>query len=182
MVGHIQHVPAVSLRTRMAEVRERIDAKARNRPARQSSGPLTSEEAELYERLSPVLAKRPRRGMDTDADATPVNELDFTQSLAQAIHHSPLDDDLPLEPPNRLPDVADDPANARPARVHAVNWLKRSKRARVKSALRYSAAWLITIAVIAATVGGGVVALLGVDKAHSAVTTLYGMLPAIMRF
>ena len=182
MVGHTQHAPAVSLRTRMAEVRERIDAKSQNRPARQSSGPLTNEEAELYERLSPVLAKRPRRETDSDADVNSVDGPDFAQSLAQAIHHSPLDDDLPLARPNRLPDVADDPVNAGPTGVHAVDWLKRSKRARVKSALRYSAAWLITMAVIAATVGGGVVALLGVDKAHSAVITLYSMLPTILRF
>ena len=66
-----------------------------------------------------------------------------------------------LPPLRTLPTF--DPATAAPT-MHSIKWMQRSRRERLKTALGYSAAWTVTIAVIAVTVGGAIVLTLGAEK------------------
>ena len=132
MVGQIQQSAAVSLRSRMAQAREQVAlAQQRQRLPRQDQHPreprpdlaprphstadrsrstaqlppalpLTSEEADLFERLSPLLAKPPRRS------AAPQHRVDTvtTERFADTLEAAPdpeMIEDAPLDPPRRLP-------------------------------------------------------------------------------
>ncbi len=48
--------------------------------------------------------------------------------------------------------------------MSSIKWVKGARRERLKTALGYSAAWLITLAVIAVTVAGATVLTLGAEK------------------
>lgn len=220
MVGQIQQSAAVSLRSRMAQAREQVAlAQQRQRLPRQDQHPreprpdlaprphstadrsrstaqlppalpLTSEEADLFERLSPLLAKPPRRS------AAPQHRVDTvtTERFADTLEAAPdpeMIEDAPLDPPRRLP-LADFQADRAAEAPRTITWQQRSKRARWRSGVRRAGAWMMTSSVIAATVSGAVLAGAGLEKstqilvsveaqAHKSVTALYAELAPLIK-
>lgn len=159
--------------------------------------PLTREEAELYERLSSLLAKPPRRGgSDLDIDPWPAAPADLALPLTDALETAPdLEalQDAPLEPPTLLPFAPaqpDLPGATVPPR--SIPWQQRSRRARWSLLLARTGAWIVTFLIIAATVAGAMVAIAGVDKtaqmlaatqahAHKIATALYAEIGPLLR-
>lgn len=101
------------------------------------------------------MSKAPRRCCE-EPPAALVEYSDRIATLAEVV---PEPAELPPLP--ELP--AADTATAAPT-VHSIKWIQRSRRDRLKTALGYSAAWTVTIAVIAVTVGGATVLTLGAEK------------------
>lgn len=74
--------------------------------------------------------------------------------------------ELPALPPlSALPELPAEDASTPAAPVMlTIKWVHRSRRERIKTALGYSGAWTVTLAVIAMTVVGATVLTLGADR------------------
>lgn len=170
MAGQVQQLSAVSPREGKAlekTAREGGNALERDRLARKRPSltdaasrkppplPLDEAEADLCKRLAGLMSKAPRRCCE-EPPAALVEYSDRIATLAEVV---PEPAELPPLP--ELP--AADTATAAPT-VHSIKWIQRSRRDRLKTALGYSAAWTVTIAVIAVTVGGATVLTLGAEK------------------
>jgi hypothetical protein len=116
--------------------------------------PLDAAEADLCERLQGLLSKAPRRC----GEEAPSAQITFSDRIATAAEVVPEPAELP--PLTELPAL--DPETTAPA-VRSIKWVQRSRRERLKSALGYSVAWIVTLGVIAMTVVGVTVLTLGMD-------------------
>lgn len=156
MIGTIQLKPPAKSRSSRPSPRVHSPPRSQTWPPL----PLSPDEADLAGRLSQVLAHPPHRAGEP-ATARPMDDLDFAVRLADVLR----DDVDPPAPavPSILPDPADDPAPAH-ASNPAAPWLKQARRVRWRSIAANSLPWLITLGVIAITVCGMFIALLGVPK------------------
>ena len=180
MVGHVQQFKAPGVRERVAQMRaanqrgdapervtpvlsglpskaELLNEKAGNRSA-PSPLPLDAAEADLCERLTNLLSHAPHRHRE-DAAVAPIELSDRIATAAEVV---PEPADLPPLP--ELPEV--DATTPTPALL-AIRWVQRSKRERLKSALRYSTAWTVTLGVIAVTIVGATLLTLGPDTSSN---------------
>ncbi len=171
---------AESLQARLQKVQPNRSKKRKLRTVTTTGQPLNASEAELLGKLAPLLAKRPRRPVDTtlNCDVTIRPDSELTQRLARAIYDAPVvPHDIP--PPPTLPEMVEDQTGVDRALPRAVAWVQRSRRARLKRGIIYVAAWLLTGCIVTTIVGGAGVALIGIDKsrdlatrAHAAITNL----------
>jgi hypothetical protein len=175
MVGQVQQPGAASARKRKAleradtESGHTFDGEAmelrQSKPNRLSKAegaqnvppplPLDEAETELCERLASVLAKAPRRC----SEAVPVTRVEISDRIATPAEVVPEPAELP--PLVELPTL--DTATGGP-RLRSIKWVRQSRRARLKAALGYSAAWAVTMVVIAITVIGATLVTLGSAK------------------
>ena len=155
MVGHV--LPnAAKLNARARTVRA-DSAKAASRPA---VAPLSAEEAELAARMDVLLRRKPRKQAMRNEAAEAPDTSDVT--VIPHIDHDPFDR---TAPPLELPDFEDDPEpGASDKTIRTVTWLHRSRRNGFRRRLRSSLAWLVTFAVILATVGAATLSLIGMEK------------------
>jgi hypothetical protein len=170
MAGQAQQLRAVSPRDGKAPanaVKERVgvsDRPGQKRPyARDATQlppplPLDDAEADLCERLKGLLATAPRRC----GDEPPAARVEYSDRIATVAEVVPEPPELP--PFTALPEV--EAAMAAPA-IQTIKWMHRSRRERFRSALGHSAAWSVTLAVIALTVAGATVMTLGAEKSSS---------------
>ncbi len=165
MVGQVQRFDAVSERVRRAtgeragaqEPDQQSSKRSRTKSANPLPPPLALNEAEadLCERLTGLLSKAPRRG----CDEAPMARVEYSDRIATVAEVVPEPAALPPLPV--LPEL--DLGASAPA-MSSIKWVKGARRERLKSAVGYSAAWLITLAVIAVTVAGATVLTLGAEK------------------
>jgi hypothetical protein len=155
----IQHRPPEASRASARQARKSDTGQPR--PAKP---PLTSEESELLARLSPLLARQPRRGHRANEGSTPppLPEVDLAHTLS--LPTEPLLPPLPV-----LFDTASEPLPPGETTVRTVTWLLRSRRARLRNALRYAFAWIVTLAVVAGTIAIASVSLLGTERSGAIV-------------
>lgn len=159
-----------TLRARILEAKPKRVRKTRP-VATPSGAPLSDDEAELFARLAPLLAKRPRRKKPRArsaiaVDAIRLEDSELTQRLARALYEPVSDRCELVAPPPLLPDVSGDEPSELSALPQAAVWVQRSRRMRLRTALRTSAAWLTTVVIVALIVGGTSVALIGLEKSR----------------
>jgi hypothetical protein len=183
MVGQVQRFDADNVRARIAQARadrergatqERITPQLRGLPSKaalkaaaktverkskasQTSPqpiPLDAAEADLCERLTGLLSKAPRR----HGEEIPSAQIAFSDRIPTVAEVVPEPAELPTL--TELP-AFDQEAAAPVAGV--VTWMQRSRKQRLKTALGYSLAWIVTLGVIAMTVIGVTVLTLGMD-------------------
>lgn len=95
-------------------------------------------------------------------DEAPVAQVAYSDRIATVAEVVPEAPGLP--PLAQLPVF--EPATAAPVML-TIPWIHRPRRERLKSVLGQSAAWTVTLGVIAVTVAGATVLTLGADKSSS---------------
>ena len=125
-----------------------------------TAAPLSAEEAELAARMDVLLRRKPRKQSARNEAAETADTSDVT--VIPHIDRDPFDR---TAPPLALPAFEDDPEpGAGEKTVRTIIWLHRSRRTGFKRRLRSSVAWLVTFAVILATVGAATLSLIGMEK------------------
>jgi hypothetical protein len=168
MVGLVQHGPSGSRPraqrrdTGDSTLGEAAPLAARAKKTIQADRPLSAAEAELAGRVSQLVRRRPKRSDPVPREATSSDRPDHSE--VEVLPHIDRD---PFEASctQPLPAFPDEPEPATGERtVRTITWLHRSRRARFRSRLREASAWLVTLAVIALTIGVAFLVLFGADK------------------
>ena len=200
MADPIQQQTAASLKTRLAQTRTRIERRnrsANNPKPKLAQTPLSTAEAELFQRLQSALANPPRRkARDDEREAANQHTVwDADNFGPTTLIHAPepeLLTDGALTPPQQLPEYSEEPTSLAKKPLRAILWKHRSRRARLRSALRNSAAWLVTLIVVVATIATAIVLVTGVEKsaqlaalgqyhAQQAATTVWSQIGPMLR-
>jgi hypothetical protein len=126
--------------------------------------PLTGEEAELAARLQPIFAQPPRRTGVAYPEALPIDDGVFAERLAAVLRDDPDEGGCDPYQFAELANENEDGTAGAGQLPAAAPWIKQAKRARLRSIARNSLPWLLTFVVIAATIAGTFVALVGSQK------------------
>ena len=178
-----QTLPASPRTARAAPAPRRVPPRSAGDTARRPAdpAPLTAEEADLAARVAAYYAAhpKPRANSQTRNPVEPRRDSgpEDIAVVAPYVDPPPLTAlDLPV-----LPADDDGPAAAaaRPV-VKSVKWMMASRHARLKAFARSLTAWLTTLVIVLAVLGGATVVLFGPERSTAIATAASEHLAAIV--